>query len=131
MKEAIFYSCQLIIEARGRRGRGTGGAYSSTSKGSGGEEDGGDGGMEGFEVGRWLKEEADGALRGELFYILNVLLFSPLSLSLSLSLSLWYILVWFSSLPLKSKFFFSSFQFTMLLLMFERPVSMASCTCVL
>lgn len=70
MKEAIFYSCQLIIEG--------GPTYSSTSKGSGGERDEGDGGMEGsgFEVRGVLREEVDEELRGELFYILNVFFFS-------------------------------------------------------
>lgn len=95
LKEAIFYSCQLIIEEReGDRGRGReegwrGGVIPIPLKAA--EERG----MEvmegwkgaGFEVRAVLREEVDGELRGELFYILNVFLFfhPPLSLSLSLS----------------------------------------------
>lgn len=53
LKEAIFYSCQLIIEG--------GTTYSSTSKGHGGEWEGGDGGMdgEGFEVRGVLREKVE------------------------------------------------------------------------
>eukprot|EP00064_Thunnus_orientalis_P015791 superscaffoldBa00002998_g15850 len=63
LKEAIFYSRQLIIEG--------GPTYSNTSKGSGGERDGGDGGMveSGFEVRGW---QSGGAViknsLGEEFY---------------------------------------------------------------
>lgn len=45
----------------------------------------------GFEVRAVLREEVDGELRGELFYILNVFLFFHPPLSPSLSL-------WFSTL---------------------------------
>lgn len=98
MKEAIFYSCQLIIEG--------GPTYSSTSKGSRGEWEGGERRMdgEGFEVRGVLREKVDRELRGELFCILNVFLFS---ISLSLSLSLWYFLV--TSAALKSKSLFTMF----------------------
>lgn len=69
LKEAIFSSCQLIIEG--------GPTYSSTTKGSRGERDGGDGGMEGsrFEVREVMREGEYGELTGELFYILNIFLF--------------------------------------------------------
>lgn len=90
LKEAIFYSCQLIIEG--------GPTYSSTSEGRGGERDGGDGGMDGsgFEVRGVLGEEVDEELRGELFYILNVFFFP------TQSLSLWYFSL-VTSAALKSK----------------------------
>lgn len=51
MKEAIFYSCQLITEGGDR-------LFSNTSKGSGGKRNGGDGGM---------RRRREGELRCEQF----------------------------------------------------------------
>lgn len=87
LKEAIFYSCQLIIEG--------GPTYSNTSKGSGGKRDGGDG-----REWLWSERGAEGgggrgaALHFECFLLLP-----------SQSFSLWYFsLVTRAALKSKSSF---------------------------